>query len=291
MQKSFPLGPVARCRTLSEYLEFLGSDLAARCEAEDAELLQTHGHEETWAVPGYSLVANQFVEYTVDQLSGGYLSDDIWHPNLRERLVCPVTHLNNRQRLICALVQKHAFRGAKLWLMEHVTPVYAWVSANLTHCEVTGSEYLDPNSASGTIIDGIMHQDAENLSFADGSLDLIVSNEVLEHVARPFKAFSECARVLTRGGRMVATIPFMTGVEDSIVRAALNYEGDVVHILEPVYHGNPVSLDGSLVFTDFGWDVLRKITECGFRDAWFDIYHAPELGHFGNGLIVLEAVK
>jgi len=285
------LYPVARCRSLAEYNDFCSSSNASMRRAFDKDLILAHGSEESWSVPGWSILASQTVNFGVDQLSGGYQLEGVWYPNLRERLVCPITGLNNRQRLVCSLVAQRTQENSRLWFMEQVTPVYAWAASFNKSCEIIGSEYCGPQHASGAIIDGIRHEDCENLSFADGSINLIVSNEVFEHVANPEKALRECARVLARGGEMIATIPFSTQSANTVVRARLDANGELNHEMEPVYHGNPMSDKGSLVFTDFGWDVLDMLKTCGFSDAVFDVYHNPKFGHYGDGLIVLWANK
>ena len=48
---------------------------------------------------------------------------------------------------------------------------------------------------------------AEHLPFADGSFDLILSHEVLEHVTDDRHALQEIARVLRAGGRAVVFVP------------------------------------------------------------------------------------
>jgi SAM-dependent methyltransferase len=47
----------------------------------------------------------------------------------------------------------------------------------------------------------------EHLPFADGSFDLILSHEVLEHVADDRQALAEVSRVLRPGGRAVVFVP------------------------------------------------------------------------------------
>jgi SAM-dependent methyltransferase len=49
------------------------------------------------------------------------------------------------------------------------------------------------------------------LPFADSSVDLIVTQEVLEHVSDPFLAMREIHRVLKVGGRAYVQLPFMIG--------------------------------------------------------------------------------
>jgi hypothetical protein len=42
-------------------------------------------------------------------------------------------------------------------------------------------------------------------------------------------------------------------------RALLDAEGEIVHLAEPAFHGNPIDADGSLVTYDFGFDLPRLI--------------------------------
>lgn len=52
---------------------------------------------------------------------------------------------------------------------------------------------------------------AEKLPFAEGSVDLIVTQEVLEHVPDPFQAMREIHRVLKIGGSAYVQLPFIIG--------------------------------------------------------------------------------
>ena len=48
---------------------------------------------------------------------------------------------------------------------------------------------------------------AEQMPFEDGSFDVVVTEDVLEHVEDPERVLSECARVLRPGGRLLARFP------------------------------------------------------------------------------------
>jgi len=129
-----------------------------------------------------------------------------------------------------------------------------------------------------------------NLSFDTDSLDLIVSNDVFEHVPCPGKAFAECVRVLRPGGVMLATIPFHSQCDASVMRAELGDNG-VKHLLPSTFHGNPLSEEGSLVYTDFGWDVLGNLQMSGFSSVAVEVYSSLEYGHWGGGQLVFRMVK
>lgn len=49
--------------------------------------------------------------------------------------------------------------------------------------------------------------DGTNLSFQNESFDTIVNIQVLEHTFEPFKMFSECVRVLKKGGYGIFLVP------------------------------------------------------------------------------------
>lgn len=52
---------------------------------------------------------------------------------------------------------------------------------------------------------------AEALPFADNSIDLVVTQEVLEHVPDPFQSMREIHRVLKPGGSAFVQLPFIIG--------------------------------------------------------------------------------
>ena len=89
---------------------------------------------------------------------------------------------------------------------------------------------------------------------------------------------------------MLATIPFHSSNDQSVSRAKI-VDGQLEHLLPPSYHGNPVSADGSLVFTDFGWDLLKEMGEAGFSDVKVEVYVSTELGHLGGGQLIFRLTK
>jgi SAM-dependent methyltransferase len=78
----------------------------------------------------------------------------------------------------------------------------------------------------------------EHLPFPDGIFDVVVSQELLEHVRDPFRAMQEMRRVLKKGGVIYCQVPFIIGyhpgptdfwrftregVRELVERADLNY--------------------------------------------------------------------
>ncbi len=54
---------------------------------------------------------------------------------------------------------------------------------------------------------GVLRGDATRLPFADGSFDVVITSEVLEHIQDDVAAIAEMVRVLKPGGHFAATVP------------------------------------------------------------------------------------
>ena len=96
-------------------------------------------------------------------------------------------------------------------------------------------------------------EDLRALTFADATFDVFVTSDVFEHVFEPDKAVREIARVLKPGGLHVFTMPWYPDAPRTVQRARLAPDGSIEHLLEPIYHGNPIA-EGSLVTYDWGAD-------------------------------------
>jgi SAM-dependent methyltransferase len=152
------------------------------------------------------------------------------------------------------------------------------------------SEYLGPDHAPGDVVDGTMHQDLMQLSFDDGSIDLVLSSDVLEHVPEPYRAHCELARVLAPGGRHVFTVPFHQHEFLDDVRARTGPDGKPQLLAEPIYHDDPVRAEGVLVYTIFGLEMLVRLAEVGFETRMYALRDVTR-GIVGPNAIVFEAVE
>lgn len=188
--------------------------------------------------------------------------------NFRERMQCKGCHLNNRQRFMMSyvnvLIEKYNLKD--IYLYEQVTPFFMKIKSFInSEVNVLGSEYLGHDFKSGQVINNIRHEDALNLSFKDEVFDLIISQDVLEHVPDFELSVKESYRVLKENGIMLFSIPFDINSDRTKKRAYLDEDYNLVHLEEEQYHGNPVSDKGSLVFNDFGWDIFDIFKKNGFR--------------------------
>ena len=112
---------------------------------------------------------------------------------------------------------------------------------------------------------GFRNEDLELLTFDDQSIDLHVTQDVFEHIFDPAQAFREIARTLRPGGAHVFTTPLVNKKLPTQWCARKKTDGTIQHLIDPPeYHGNPVSIEGSLVTVHWGFDITKYIFDsCG----------------------------
>jgi len=129
---------------------------------------------------------------------------------------------------------------------------------------------LDP----GLTRDGVRCENIEALTFADASLDIFVTQDVLEHVFQPDKAIKEIHRVLKPGGFHIFTAPKHKGLLETRQRAALKFDGTVDYLLSAEYHGNPIDDGRSLVTWDYGYDFEVLLSE--WAGSSVEVFHTRD---------------
>ena len=133
-------------------------------------------------------------------------------------------------------------------------------------------------------------EDLSNMTFGDQSFDIILSQDVFEHVMDPINAFREIARVLKKGGAHIFTLGWSPNTKISEPRSIIK-NGEVLHLKEPQYHGNPIDEKGSLVTWDWGIDIAEIIfKESGLITSIYDV-HNRFLGLDGETIEVLVSRK
>lgn len=132
-----------------------------------------------------------------------------------------------------------------------------------------GSEFCRTQSQREEIFP-IQHGDVCALALPSGAFHLVVSGDVLEHVADLDAALREAARILKPGGQMLATFPFAFDNPVSERYASMKNGAPVFHA-EPIYHSNPMDQAGALVFEIPGWDIIDRGIAAGFSDVFMRV--------------------
>ena len=219
--------------------------------------------------------------------------------DLREQMVCEHCGLNARHRVSLGLLAELCpdSATARVYATEQASPAFRWLKAH--YAEAIGSEFFTPDQAGA--LKSYLHallgdraqlerEDVTDLSFEDESFDAVVSSDVLEHVPDFRAALENFYRVLAPGGDLVLTVPFLDASQESLRRAEIDDNGEVRHLVEPEYHGDPVSPDGVLAFHSFGWDLLDALRDFGFESAHWCLPWQPSQAIF-SGLWTLHARK
>jgi SAM-dependent methyltransferase len=244
-------------------------------------------HRNAFSVHGYSYTAGREVDFVVDFQHAGANGGVIW----RERVCCPETAFNNRMRAAFHLfdIEMGAYADSEIYLTEQVTPIYSYFASKYTN--VVGSEFLRDKVPYGTADNrGIRNETLCALTFPDEKFDILVSLDVIEHIPDYSAAFRECCRVLKPGGKMMWSVPFISNSTNNLVLARVT-NGKIEYVLPPHYHGDPLSSEGVLCYTYFGWEMLDQVKEAGFKDAYALCFQSLEFGYLGGEQFLFVANK
>ena len=279
---------IARIINQTQYKDYKSKndELLRAVWIKEKQLSRSH-YNKPFNIRGFSYPAENMVDFQVDYLYSN--GDEV---NWRERLVCPVTGLNNRLRASVQFIDAElGLRPSDaIYIAEQVTPLYTYLKKKFPG--LIGSEYLGEGVAPGFVNEkDLRHESATELSFENESLDAYLSFECLEHIPDFKKAFSETSRVLKKGGKFMWSVPFVPMEYENIIRAFVDDNGQIHHVLEPEYHGDPVSDKGILCFTHFGWQMLDQVKEAGFDKAYAFLYRSEIYGYFGGEQVLFIAEK
>lgn len=277
-----------RFATYEEFRSFQGSDADHSTAIYAFEEMIVSG--DIFNIAGRCEVCDRESDFYVDYEYCMILSDGKRIPNWRERLICPHCNLNNRMRAAAAHILLSSKFRSNIYLTEATTPLFRAISSRRRN--VIGSEYLDDEvKKRDAAARGIRHEDVTNLTFSDGSLDVIGTFDVLEHVPNYRRAMAELFRCLKPSGTLVLTVPINLSTQNTITRATVDEAGAITHLLPPEIHGDPLNGDGVLCFYNFGWDFIESLTEAGFKDAGAFVYWNPRLGYLGGYQCIIIAKK
>lgn len=139
------------------------------------------------------------------------------------------------------------------------------------------TEYIESVPSGGHHPSGLLSQDLHCLTLPDGAFDLVITQDVFEHVEDPWLGFTEVDRILKPGGKHIFTVPVHEG-RPTCTRVTRAPSGELLRCLPEVYHGDPIRAAGSLVFTDFGDDIPERLEKLGIaaRVALHATFYQPE---------------
>ena len=178
----------------------------------------------------------------------------------RESMWCAACGASTRERGLWSVLLEHyaekATSARDLVLETHFAALRVAEVNRLN----AGHEYLGtlPNLTYAEYPD----EDIQDLSYADGSFDLLITSDTLEHVPDYRVGLKETRRVLRAGGRHILTVPLRPDLAASQDRSGM----------DPIYHGvppGPLALlrrptEDMVARHDFALDFIDDVAHAGF---------------------------
>jgi SAM-dependent methyltransferase len=189
------------------------------------------------------------------QAPAKYVARSFW---FRDHYFCQGCGSLPRQRALMLVLESvvPTWRNLSIYEASPAGPASDCIARS---CSRYVSTFCYPNVARGTMHDGFRCEDLEALTFPDDQFDIVITQEVFEHIFDYRRAFREVMRTLKSGGVHVFTTPKYKGLAKTVDRAIRQANGQIAHLFEPQYHGNPIDNAGSLVTVHYGDDISEII--------------------------------
>jgi SAM-dependent methyltransferase len=214
-----------------------------------------------------------------------------WGTNLRDTYLCGACATLPRERAVMLAIDTFA-PGWRSMSIHESSPADRGVSRKLREqCPGYVATQFHPTVPEGSISpDGWRCENLERQTFTDESFDLVVTQDVFEHIFDPDAAAREIARTLRPGGMHIGTTPLVRAGEPTIQCASM-VDGRVNHLQAPDYHRNPVDPQGSLVTFWWGYDIASRMDSVAPLNTTIWTVRDKELGLDGPLLEVLISLR
>lgn len=215
-----------------------------------------------------------------------------WSAQLRDTYLCGNCGSIPRERALMRLLIELYPNWREMRIHES-SPGDRGVSPKLLNeCRgYVATQYRPDTPEGGYHKDGWRCENIEHQTFDDESFDLVITQDVFEHIFDPASAAREIARTLRTGGAHIFTTPLVRGKEKTICCATKDQNGEIHHWQAPDYHGNPVDDGGSLVTFWWGYDLASIIDDAAPMTTRIENFSDRHFGIDGPLLEVMVSVK
>ena len=182
-----------------------------------------------------------------------FIATNSWY---RDNYICSNCKSIPRERALMYLIEKF-YPNYNLLDIHESSPCKRGASLKLQNkCpNYIASQYYG-ESDKGKIINGYRNENLESQTFKDESFDLVITQDVMEHIFNPQSAFREIARTLKPGGAHIFTVPLINKERTTECWAKLDDNNNIIFLKEKEYHGNPINPKGSPVTFHYGYDIV-----------------------------------
>ncbi len=176
--------------------------------------------------------------------------------DLREKYKCTRCQSLPRERALIAVLAE-MFPNWRDLRIHECSPGSVSADKLWRECKAYTPSAYAPSVPRGQIIGdtGCRSEDLERQTFPNEIFDIVVTQDVFEHLFDPCAAAREIMRTLKPGGVHIFTAPLTRKWAPSR-RRARKTRGAVEHMLPPEYHVDPFNREaGALVTIDWGYDI------------------------------------
>jgi len=210
---------------------------------------------------------------------------------LRDYFICSSCKSIPRERALMLTIEEYKTNWRDLKIFE-ISPCERGASLKLKNeCKNYLASQFYPDKKLGCFYNGFRNENIENLTFENEEFDLIISQDVFEHLFNPEKAFKEIARILKKGGMHIFTVPLINKHNKTELWAIENRIGEPIFLFEPEWHGNPISSNGSPVTMHWGFDIVNIIRECSGLETYIKYINNLDFGIRAEYIEVLVTIK
>lgn len=186
------------------------------------------------------------------------------HEWLRDNFLCSCCESIPRERALMQVIMDY-YPNYKDLVIHESSPGGRGVSLKLhAQCPQYSASHYYPDLSPGAVHKkhGYRSENLESLTFDDNQFDLFITQDVMEHIYDPERAFKEIARVIKPRGAHVFTVPIINKCNKSERWANIGEDGEPIFIHEPEYHDNPANpqAQGSPVTMHWGFDISQYIS-------------------------------
>ena len=190
-----------------------------------------------------------------------FISENVW---LRDFLFCTNCGSIPRQRALMLVIEKY-YPNWKNMIIHESSPGIGAITEIFRSINNNGGEYITsqyyPEKKIGIMVNGYRNENLEKQTFEDEIFDIVITQDVFEHLYNPEKAFIEIARTLKHGGAHIFTVPVINKFKKTEQWAKADSMGEPIFLYTEEWHRNPIDEKGSPVTMHWGFDIINLIKE------------------------------
>jgi SAM-dependent methyltransferase len=253
-------------------------------------MAETNGTVSTLSLDGYCPICECDTQFSA--VSDKFIPKAYEGAWLRGALRCSKCKSPPRERAIAHFLNKTRPNWRELSIHESSPGGWAFSYKLRRECPNYHASQYDPTFAFGEMHESgrWRNENLEAQTFQDEVFDIVVTQDVFEHLFHPGRAAREIARTLKPGGLCLMTVP-VVNPWGAITRRAELRDGEVHHLLPEQYHGNPVGDGRSLVTVDWSYAIGAYLSAQSGLPFAVHVIDDMSMGIRDSANVVLTAVK